>query len=116
MKDFHLHVYFSPDQQAQAAGVRQALIHALPGLTYKGNLIGQPIGPHPLPMFELHIPADDLEAALPIVEKLRQDLSVLIHPILEEHLSAHTIAARWLGRPLPLDLDFLRRIDRLHGS
>ncbi len=116
MKDFHLHVYFSANQQARAEVVRQNLINALPGLTYRGNLIGQPIGPHPLPMFELHIPADDLEAALPIVEKLRQDLSVLIHPVLNDHLSAHTVAARWLGRQQLLDLDFLRRIDRLHGS
>lgn len=116
MKDFHLHVYFSANQQAQAAVVRQNMIRALPGLTYKGDLIGQPIGPHPLPMFELHIPAEDLEAALPIVEKLRQDLSVLIHPVLEAHLTAHTAAARWLGQPLSLDLDFLRRIDQIQSS
>lgn len=109
MREYHLHVYFSIDQLELAETVRANLMRVLPELTYVGELIPYPVGPHPLPMFELHLPAGEVELALPVMEAVRQGLSVLIHPVLDDHLRAHTVEARWLGPELSLDVNFLRR-------
>ena len=108
MSTYHLHIYFSEREAGLASAVRRDIVSSLPGLTYLGQLIHKPVGPHPLPMFELHLPESALEAAIPIIDKQRQGLSVLIHPVAEDHLVAHTVDARWLGKQLPLNLEMLR--------
>lgn len=105
---FHAHVYFDLQQSALAAQVREQIIQDIPQLTYRGQLIPMSIGPHPKPMFELHIPADCINYAMASIDVLRQDLSVLIHPLLNDEYVAHTAEAKWLGTPLPLKLDVLR--------
>lgn len=109
MHIFHGHVYFSADQIERATEVRQNLASALPQLTYLGKLITRPIGPHTKPMFEIHIPAAEIERIMPVIDELRQGLSVLIHPVQENELEAHTTGARWLGEKLPLDLTVLTK-------
>lgn len=109
MQIFHGHIYFSTDQAERATEVRQNLANALPQLTYIGKLITQPIGPHAKPMFEIHIPAAEIDRIIPVIDDLRQGLPVLIHPVQEDELEAHTAAARWLGEKLPLDLAVLAK-------
>lgn len=102
---FHAHVYFSKQQIALARIVQANIISALPQLSNVGQLIAMPIGPHTLPMFELHIQAAGIDLAVAKIDALRQDLSVLIHPVQSDELDAHTNSARWLGKPIPLNLD-----------
>jgi len=109
MSNWHIHVYFAETEIELAREVRENLISLLPQLTYQGQLINQPVGPHPVPMFELHLPETELASATPVIDANRQGLSVLIHPLLEDEVVAHTTAARWLGKKLPLDLDMLIR-------
>lgn len=109
MQIFHGHIYFSADQIERAAEVRQNFTNALPQLTYIGELINKPIGPHAKPMFEIHIPAAQIEQITLVIDDLRQGLSVLIHPVQENELEAHTVGARWLGEKLPLDLAVLTK-------
>ena len=89
--------------------MRNNLTGALPQLTYIGKLIPKPIGPHSRPMFEIHIPAAEIDQILPVIDSLREGLPVLIHPVLEDELAAHTTLARWLGEVLPLDLKILEK-------
>lgn len=105
IKAYHAHVYFELDQLALAEEVRQAVVRSIPELTYLGELIAKPVGPHPKPMFEVHIPADILENAVQRIEAARKDLDVLIHPVNDDPLAAHTTDATWLGNALPLRLD-----------
>lgn len=107
MHPFHAHVYFDLNQIALATQVRDDIIRAIPELTYKGQLIPMPIGPHTKPMFELHIPAHVMATVKPRLETLREGLSVLIHPVQHDELDAHTNSAVWLGEVLPLNLDIL---------
>ena len=107
MEKFHAHVYFAESGIELAKQVREDLIVAIPQLTYVGVLIQKPIGPHPKPMFEIHIPAVDINKAALLIDKKRAGLSVLIHPAQEDDLAAHTIFARWLGEKLPLNLEAL---------
>ncbi len=108
MHPYHAHIYFTLEQAELAAKVRGNIARAIPQLTYLGRLISMPIGPHPKPMFEIHIPIADLEVAIQTIDSLRQGLTVLIHPVQTNELEAHTKLARWLGAPLPLKLEVLR--------
>ena len=108
MQIFHVHTYFSESETELATRVRENLAKALPNLTYIGRLIPKPIGPHSKPMFEIHIPASDIDTATPVIDEMRQGLSVLIHPVQEDELDAHTVSAKWLGQRLPLDLEVLK--------
>jgi aromatic ring-cleaving dioxygenase len=104
---FHIHVYFDVNQLALAEKVRENIIQNIPQLTYKGQLIPMPIGPHTKPMFELHVPAEHLNDAKVCLNTLREGLSILIHPVQYDELDAHTHSATWLGAVLPLKLEVL---------
>ena len=108
IQTYHAHVYFSVDEMVLAEQVRDNIIEALPQLTYTGQLIPIAIGPHPKPMFEIHVPAASINYAMATIDSLREDLSVLIHPVQTNELDAHTNGARWLGAKLSLNLDVLR--------
>lgn len=105
---FHAHIYFKLQDTALAETVRHNIALAIPQLTYVGRLIAVPIGPHPLPMFEIHIPAQFIEAVRLTIDSLRQGLSVLIHPVQHDELEAHSQKAMWLGQPLTLKLDIFK--------
>jgi DOPA 4,5-dioxygenase len=107
MHPFHAHIYFDLTDIEAAAQVRQDIAQALPQLTYLGQLIPRPIGPHSKPMFEIHIPATEIDSAMKILEDKRRGLSILIHPVQADELEAHTTSARWLGTPLALKLEVL---------
>lgn len=107
MEKFHVHIYFTKDEIELAQQVRDELIRAIPRLIYVGDLILKPIGPHSKPMFEMHIPATEIDNIAQIIDKKRSGLSVLIHPVQDDELAAHTVFARWLGDRLKLNLDNL---------
>jgi aromatic ring-cleaving dioxygenase len=112
IQTYHAHIYFSLDEMPLATQVRENIITELPQLSYKGQLIPIPIGPHPKPMFEIHIPAADINYAMATIDGLRQGLSVLIHPVQHDEMAAHTLDARWLGEKLPLNLEILKQLIR----
>ena len=105
---YHAHIYFALNEMALATQVRENIIKDLPQLTYIGQLIPMTIGPHPKPMFEIHIPAFHINYAMATLETLRAELSVLIHPVQPDELDAHTHSARWLGTELQLNLSILK--------
>jgi len=65
----------------------------------------QPVGPHPVGMFEVNIftPAQ-FGAFVPWLVIHRGPLSVLLHPNTDDELRDHTQRASWLGTPWPLNL------------
>lgn len=108
MPTYHAHIYFQLDEMALATQVRENIIQDIPQLTYTGQLIPISIGPHPKPMFEIHIPESIINYAIASIDNLREGLSVLIHPVQQDELEAHTSKAQWLGTKLPLKLEVLR--------
>jgi DOPA 4,5-dioxygenase len=107
MRTYHGHIYFAVNELSLASEVRENIKRELPQLTYVGQLIPMSIGPHTKPMFEIHIPASLINYAMATIDSLREGLSVLIHPVQEDELDAHTKSARWLGEKLKLNLEFL---------
>ena len=108
IQTYHAHIYFALDEMPVAAQVRDNIIKHLPQLTYTGQLIPISIGPHPLPMFEIHIPASTINFAMATIDNLRKEFSVLIHPVQADELAAHTSGASWLGKKLTLNLNMLK--------
>lgn len=108
MHTFHAHLYFSVAEISLASQVREDIAKALPYLTYIGQLIPMPIGPHTKPMFEMHIPAYEIVHATTALDVMRAGFSVLIHPVQADELAAHTKQAVWLGEKLALKLELLQ--------
>lgn len=93
IQTFHGHIYFSADETTLATEVRENIIEALPQLTYIDSLTPIFIDPHTKPMFEIHIPASIKNYALASIDGLREGLSVLVHPVQQNELEAHTNSA-----------------------
>lgn len=110
IQTYHAHIYFTLDKMPLATRVRENIIKELLQLTYTGQLIPVPVGPHPKPMFEIHIPASHIELAMASIDAHRSGLSVLIHPVQHDEMAAHTVGARWLGEKLQLNLEILKQL------
>jgi aromatic ring-cleaving dioxygenase len=109
---YHAHVYWStPEQRAIALSLREPLSNAGAGL---GRVWDTPIGPHPLPMYQVNY-CDDIKN---IVENWLEGegLNVLLHEDTGDDLRDHTEGARWIGQELKLDLEWLAEYVRNHNA
>ncbi|WP_372695484.1 DOPA 4,5-dioxygenase family protein [Immundisolibacter sp.] len=108
--EYHAHVYFDPDTRPLAAWLREQLGERF--AVRLGRWHDRPIGPHSKPMYQVAFAPQLFGQVVPFLMLNRGELDILVHP--ESglgHAGDHTIRAAWLGHPLPLDVDYLRRID-----
>lgn len=102
---FHAHIYFEPKTRASAEALRQLISeHLGQKLRHWGELIDRPIGPHPLPMFEIDFSYDRFGEVVTLLMQNHGNHSVLIHPQTGDDLKDHTTHALWLGVQQPLEL------------
>jgi aromatic ring-cleaving dioxygenase len=68
------------------------------------------VGPHLLPMFEVNVfsPAQ-FGAFITWLSINRGPLSALVHPNTGDEVGDHTSGAIWLGPPVPLNIDILKK-------
>lgn len=111
---FHSHIYFDANSRAEAAALQAKLLRDFPRSVHISRLVDRPIGPHPLPMFELGFRADQYDLVRATLEANRGGLSVLIHQVTPDEVWDHTEGAEWLGTPVELDIQFLR--DFMNGK
>ena len=107
---FHIHVYFTPSSRQHAERLRERIVSEL-GLQTSA-LIDRPVGPHPLPMFQSNFMLSNMPTVIAHLLNYRGSLDVLIHAETGDDVTDHTQNAIWLGTPVPLDIDFLRRLGR----
>lgn len=107
---WHAHVYVRVGETAAAMRLRARFEEVLTGgdgsgLRFVGAMADRPVGPHPLPQFEVHF----IAAAEPQVRALidASGLTALVHPLTDDDVADHTRLARWIGEPLELDLTVL---------
>ncbi len=107
--NYHAHIYWSsPEERQQAMNIRE---HLHDNGCALGRIWDKPIGPHPLPMYQAMYDSSNKDCIEEYLDKHTQ-LTVLLHEdIGVDHVRDHTEGARWIGNPLKLDLDFLRRIE-----
>lgn len=104
--NYDIHTYWANAEQREEALALKKLLDENQIQTY--SMVDAAIGPHPLPMFEAHVSS----AKLPEIEALlienRVNCSILVHEKTGDHMYDHTKGARWLGKPLDLNLEFIR--------
>ncbi|MGD8172819.1 DOPA 4,5-dioxygenase family protein [Vibrio sp. TRT 21S02] len=96
---FHAHVYFALKDMDQAQALHDKIKAERKDVLAQFPLVPRLVGPHKMPMFELHF-ANNQHQLIEWLDAQRGTMSVLIHPVSEEHLLDHTERAVWLGREL----------------
>jgi DOPA 4,5-dioxygenase len=106
--NYHAHIYWrNPEERERAIALRPEL--AALGCDL-GQIHDRPIGPHPLPMYQvmynssLQHPVESVLGLLSLSVLLHEDIGI-------DHVRDHTDGARWINDPLDLDLDFLEDFD-----
>jgi DOPA 4,5-dioxygenase len=107
---FHAHIYHDAGERSASDALHARLTELMASggmadLLMVGKLREAPVGPHPLPQFEIHF----LKRALPQVLLLLREsgLRALVHPLTDDDLADHTTLAQWIGEPLDLDVSVL---------
>jgi aromatic ring-cleaving dioxygenase len=101
---YHAHIYFTAEQRDLAEELK-ARLEAEAGVLFVGSMTDGPVGPHPIPQFEVHFLKRSVENVRPIIQA--SGLRALIHPLTDDDLADHTSLADWIGEPLDLDLTTL---------
>jgi len=75
-----------------------------------GRWHDQPVGPHPLPMYQVSFAAREFARVVPWLMLNHGELSILIHPNTDDGYRDHAAHALWLGAQQELLLDVLRKL------
>ena len=107
---WHAHGYYDDEQRPAAAALRERFTALTASgsqrrILYVGRMADAPIGPHPVPQFEIHFAECSRDPVIAMVEPT--GLRALIHPLTDDDLADHTSLAQWIGEPLALDLSVL---------
>ena len=106
-EDYHAHVYFDASSKDTIETVQEGLRAHFGTRIRVSSLREKPVGPHPLPMFEVIFPTQEHDAARQWLVDNRLGHDILMHPVMENDLLAHQEFADWLGQTLPLDYSVL---------
>jgi aromatic ring-cleaving dioxygenase len=108
---YHAHLYYAPETRPIAERLRAAIAQRFPGARI-GNWHEEPVGPHPVSMYQVAFAGEEFPAIVPWLMLNREGLDVLVHPLTDDSVADHTVFALWLGTPLPLRVEVLRRRPR----
>ena len=106
IEGYHAHVYFAnAAERAIAAAIREAAPVSFD--LVMGRWREEPVGPHPLPMYQMAFERDLFSDFVPWLQSVRGSLSILVHTRTGVNdLMDHSVGAMWLGSSLDLRLDF----------
>lgn len=101
---YHAHIYSTEEQLSSALQLR-SLFAADSSVLFTGTMTEGPVGPHPIPQFEIHFLKRSLDHVRSTIAA--SGLRALVHPLTDDDLADHTSLADWIGEPLDLDLSAL---------
>jgi aromatic ring-cleaving dioxygenase len=107
IEGYHAHIYYDPATREKAERLRDGIGERFTARL--GNWHDEPVGPHPISMYQVAFVASEFPRLVPWLMLNRDGLDVLVHPQSGDSVADHTRFAMWLGQPLPLRLDVLRR-------
>ena len=107
---FHAHVYYDASDRSAAAQLHSDLrarkgTGDLVDVLFVGEMTDRPVGPHPIPQYEVHFHRKALPTVLERIKASR--LRALVHQLTDDDLADHTTQALWIGEPLTLDLSVM---------
>jgi aromatic ring-cleaving dioxygenase len=102
IQSYHAHVYFDgPEARERAAALREGIARRF--LVQMGRWRDQPVGPHPLPMYQVAFDVALFPAIVPWLMLNRRGLAIVVHPNTDRPRDDHLKHALWLGAVLALD-------------
>ena len=104
---YHGHVYFTPETRTRAAELRETIAGTL-GAECR-ELSDEARGPHPVPQFRFTFTNTQFQTVVPWLMLNRDGLDVLVHPLTDNSYDDHSRYAVWLGNPVALRLNTMRR-------
>ena len=109
MKNYHAHIYFELEQQAIAEELVTRLLELkLPDLKlWKFHV--KKVGPHALPMGEVHFNQSHLDEVVKCLKLNHKDLSILVHEDSGDDYKDHENPI-WVGTPLHIDFGFFDKV------
>ena len=107
VRGYHAHVYYDPATRELAARLRDEL--AARFAVRLGRWHDALVGPHTRSMYQVGFAPAVFADLVPWLMLNRAGLDVLVHPETGDAYDDHTANALWLGTPLPLRLEVLRR-------
>ncbi|MDB5681195.1 MAG: 4,5-dioxygenase [Sphingomonas bacterium] len=106
---WHAHIYYETEERGGAETLRMGFAEMLASgdgpILFVGRLSDRPVGPHPIPQFEIHFPESARGQIAKTIEA--SGLRALVHPLTDDDLADHTTLAHWIGEPLDLDVSVL---------
>lgn len=106
LKGYHAHVYYrNDDERAAAAELRETVENNFK--VAMGRWRDEPVGPHPLPMYQIAFSTETFNTFLPWLMLNRGDLTILIHPLSGDDVADHRDFPMWMGEALDLNIAFL---------
>lgn len=109
MKNYHAHIYFDHYQKPVAEKLVLELLQL--GLTdlKLWKFHDKRVGPHFLPMAEVHFNESALRMVLNCLEMNNKGLSILVHEDSGDDFKDHEKPI-WVGPALPIDFDFFHKV------
>ena len=106
IESYHAHIYYDgAAARDRAATLRRWIAERF--LVRIGNWHDSPVGPHPLPMFQVAFAKELVSTFVPWLMLNRLGLTVLVHPNTDRPRDDHLAHALWLGGMLPLDVSVM---------
>lgn len=105
---YHAHIYYNPETREAAARVRDGI-----GARFAATLgrwHDEAVGPHPISMYQVAFAAAEFPRIVPWLMLNRDGLDILVHPLSGDAYLDHARFALWLGTPVALRLDVLKRL------
>lgn len=100
---YHAHIYWqNEDQRVEALDLREPLREV--GCKV-GSVHDEPVGPHPCAMYQVNYNSTIAKEVENLLYKAK--LHVLLHEDTGDDVRDHTDGARWIGRPLTLNIEWL---------
>lgn len=101
-RDFHVHLYFDPDELDRARNLATALAEAfeLP----VGHFHARAVGPHPRGSVQLTVPVERFGAVATALSVDRAGLTIFAHASTGDDLADHSRNVIWFGPSEPLNL------------
>jgi aromatic ring-cleaving dioxygenase len=107
---YHAHVYYDTATRPVAERLAEAIGNGF--RVEFGGFRDGPVGPHPMANLQIIFTAAEFQNVVPWLMLNRQGLGILIHPLTDDSVDDHSRYALWLGTPVSLKLETLRRTYR----
>jgi aromatic ring-cleaving dioxygenase len=107
LSGYHAHVYY--DTATRPAAERLAATIGSKFRVEFGGFYDGPVGPHPVANLQIIFTTAEFQNVVPWLMLNREGLDVLVHPLSDDSVEDHSKYALWLGTPVTLKLEALRR-------